>query len=41
VTLTTASAGTLARALSRTPLAVLPTPLVPAPRLAAAQEAAS
>ena len=32
----TASAGTLARALPRTPLAVLPTPLVPAPRLAVA-----
>ena len=33
---TTISVGELARALPRTPLAVLPTPLVPAPRLAEA-----
>ena len=36
MTAATASVETLARALPRTPLAVLPTPLVPAPRLAAA-----
>ena len=36
MTAVTASVETLARALPRTPLAVLPTPLVPAPRLAVA-----
>ena len=36
MTAVTASVETLARALPRTPLAVLPTPLVPAPRLAEA-----